>query len=191
MPEITLVRQDPVQVTEADKAVARRVIFGIVDGLGELFVLCPRSLRLALFNHRCDLSLASLIGGCGFFGLLAQSRFLVTHRLRQRFAADLRLMLAHAENFALYAPMLRRILQPLDLHVFADGTQHASVVIKRLRAHPVFRIGQKVRRHRTVGASFLSKILGRWNDGVDDLGILPARPHHDFNQPTGIDEGRI
>lgn len=35
MPEITLVRQDPVQVTEADKAVARRVIFGIVDGLGE------------------------------------------------------------------------------------------------------------------------------------------------------------
>ena len=31
MPEITLVRQDPVQVTEADKAVARRVIFGIVD----------------------------------------------------------------------------------------------------------------------------------------------------------------
>ncbi len=35
MPEITLVRQDPVQITEDDKAVARRVIFGIVDGLGE------------------------------------------------------------------------------------------------------------------------------------------------------------
>lgn len=35
MPDITLVRQDPVQITEADKMIARRVIFGIVDGLGE------------------------------------------------------------------------------------------------------------------------------------------------------------
>ena len=35
MADITLVRQDPVQITEADKMIARRVIFGIVDGLGE------------------------------------------------------------------------------------------------------------------------------------------------------------
>lgn len=35
MGEITLVRQDPIQITEDDKAAARRVIFGIVDGLGE------------------------------------------------------------------------------------------------------------------------------------------------------------
>lgn len=35
MAEITLVRQDPVQITESDKEAARRVIFGIVDGLGE------------------------------------------------------------------------------------------------------------------------------------------------------------
>ncbi len=35
MPEIMLVRNDPVQLTEADKAVVRRVIFGVVDGLGE------------------------------------------------------------------------------------------------------------------------------------------------------------
>lgn len=35
MAEITLVRQDPVQITDADKEAARRVIFGIVDGLGE------------------------------------------------------------------------------------------------------------------------------------------------------------
>lgn len=35
MAEITLVRQDPIQITDDDKAAARRVIFGIVDGLGE------------------------------------------------------------------------------------------------------------------------------------------------------------
>ena len=35
MGEITLVRQDPIHITEDDKAAARRVIFGIVDGLGE------------------------------------------------------------------------------------------------------------------------------------------------------------
>lgn len=35
MPDITLVRQEFVQITEDDKAAARRVIFGIVDGLGE------------------------------------------------------------------------------------------------------------------------------------------------------------
>lgn len=35
MPEITLVRQHDVQVTEEEKAVARKVMFGIVDGLGE------------------------------------------------------------------------------------------------------------------------------------------------------------
>lgn len=35
MPEITLVRQDPAAISEADKDTARRVIFGMVDGLGE------------------------------------------------------------------------------------------------------------------------------------------------------------
>lgn len=35
MADITLVRQEPVVLTEEDKAAARRVIFGIVDGLGE------------------------------------------------------------------------------------------------------------------------------------------------------------
>src|SRR5690606_19324686 len=35
MAEILLVRQAPVQVSEDDKAAARRVIFGAVDGLGE------------------------------------------------------------------------------------------------------------------------------------------------------------
>lgn len=35
MSEITLVRQDPIEITEADKLAARRVFFGIVDGLGE------------------------------------------------------------------------------------------------------------------------------------------------------------
>ncbi|TDS74398.1 DUF1367 family protein [Comamonas sp. JUb58] len=35
MPEITIVRQEAVQISEQDAAVARRVIFGIVDGLGE------------------------------------------------------------------------------------------------------------------------------------------------------------
>ena len=34
MPEIVLVRQEAAQITEQDAAVARRVIFGIVDGLG-------------------------------------------------------------------------------------------------------------------------------------------------------------
>ncbi len=35
MAEITLVRQEPMQITEADKDAARRVLFGMVDGLGE------------------------------------------------------------------------------------------------------------------------------------------------------------
>lgn len=35
MSEITLVRQPDTSLTEADKEAARRVIFGIVDGLGE------------------------------------------------------------------------------------------------------------------------------------------------------------
>lgn len=35
MADIILVRQHDVQLSEEDKAVARRVIFGIVDGLGE------------------------------------------------------------------------------------------------------------------------------------------------------------
>lgn len=35
MPEITLVRQHQAELPEADKEAARRVIFGIVDGLGE------------------------------------------------------------------------------------------------------------------------------------------------------------
>lgn len=35
MADITLVRQHDVDLTEDDKAAARRVIFGIVDGLGE------------------------------------------------------------------------------------------------------------------------------------------------------------
>ena len=35
MTEITLVKQQPVELTEAERAVLRRVIFGIIDGLGE------------------------------------------------------------------------------------------------------------------------------------------------------------
>ena len=35
MSEITLVRQDPTEIAEADRIIARRVIFGVVDGLGE------------------------------------------------------------------------------------------------------------------------------------------------------------
>ena len=35
MPEIILVRQEDMQATEADKDAARRVVFGIIDGLGE------------------------------------------------------------------------------------------------------------------------------------------------------------
>lgn len=35
MAEITLVRQQPVDIPEADRAAARNVLFGIVDGLGE------------------------------------------------------------------------------------------------------------------------------------------------------------
>lgn len=35
MTEITLVRQNQVEVSEADKATARGVLFGIIDGLGE------------------------------------------------------------------------------------------------------------------------------------------------------------
>lgn len=35
MSDITLVRQDPSVITEADKAAARRVLFGHIDGLGE------------------------------------------------------------------------------------------------------------------------------------------------------------
>ena len=35
MAEITIVRQHDIQITEADKEAARRVIFGFVDGLGE------------------------------------------------------------------------------------------------------------------------------------------------------------
>lgn len=35
MSEITLVRQEPIVLTEDEKATARRVIFGVVDGLGE------------------------------------------------------------------------------------------------------------------------------------------------------------
>ena len=34
MPEIILVRQEDMQVTEADKDAARRVLFGTIDGLG-------------------------------------------------------------------------------------------------------------------------------------------------------------
>lgn len=36
MPEIILVRQEDEQVTEADKDAARRVLFGTIDGLGEI-----------------------------------------------------------------------------------------------------------------------------------------------------------
>lgn len=36
MTEITLVRQDPTEIPESDKEIARRVVFGIVDGLGEV-----------------------------------------------------------------------------------------------------------------------------------------------------------
>ena len=35
MAEITLVKQDPVQIPEADRDAARRVLFGSIDGLGE------------------------------------------------------------------------------------------------------------------------------------------------------------
>lgn len=35
MPDITLVRQNPIAIPEADAATARGVIFGIVDGLGD------------------------------------------------------------------------------------------------------------------------------------------------------------
>ncbi|WP_028353457.1 DUF1367 family protein [Bordetella petrii] len=35
MAEITLVKQDPVEISEADRAIARRVIFSVIDGLGE------------------------------------------------------------------------------------------------------------------------------------------------------------
>jgi hypothetical protein len=35
MTDITLVRQQPVEITDAEKDAARRVLFGIVDGLGE------------------------------------------------------------------------------------------------------------------------------------------------------------
>lgn len=35
MSEITLVRQSPVEIPEADRDTARRVLFGLVDGLGE------------------------------------------------------------------------------------------------------------------------------------------------------------
>lgn len=35
MAEITLVRQQPTEIPEADRAAARNVLFGIVDGLGE------------------------------------------------------------------------------------------------------------------------------------------------------------
>lgn len=35
MPEITLVRQHGIQATEEEKAAARKVMFGFVDGLGE------------------------------------------------------------------------------------------------------------------------------------------------------------
>jgi hypothetical protein len=33
--EITLVRQNPVEISESDRIIARAVIFGVVDGLGE------------------------------------------------------------------------------------------------------------------------------------------------------------
>jgi len=35
MADIILVKQEPVEVSEEDRAAARRVIFGVVDGLGE------------------------------------------------------------------------------------------------------------------------------------------------------------
>jgi len=35
MTEITLVKQDPIEIPAADQDAARRVLFGIVDGLGE------------------------------------------------------------------------------------------------------------------------------------------------------------
>jgi hypothetical protein len=35
MPDITLVRQQDIQLTEDEKATARKVIFGMIDGLGE------------------------------------------------------------------------------------------------------------------------------------------------------------
>lgn len=36
MSEITLVRQHPVEIPESERAVARRVLFGMVDGLGDI-----------------------------------------------------------------------------------------------------------------------------------------------------------
>lgn len=35
MPDITLVRQNPIAIPEANAAIAREVVFGIVDGLGD------------------------------------------------------------------------------------------------------------------------------------------------------------
>lgn len=35
MPDITLVKQDPREVPEAERAIARNFVFGVVDGLGE------------------------------------------------------------------------------------------------------------------------------------------------------------
>jgi len=35
MADITLVKQEPTEIPEADRAAARRVLFGLVDGLGE------------------------------------------------------------------------------------------------------------------------------------------------------------
>ena len=36
MTDITLVRMDPTEIPEADREVARRVLFGMVDGLGDV-----------------------------------------------------------------------------------------------------------------------------------------------------------
>lgn len=36
MTDITLVRQHPTEIPEADREVARRVVFGMIDGLGEV-----------------------------------------------------------------------------------------------------------------------------------------------------------
>jgi hypothetical protein len=35
MADITLVRQQPIEISDEEKAVVRRVLFGIIDGLGE------------------------------------------------------------------------------------------------------------------------------------------------------------
>ncbi|MBV7482502.1 DUF1367 family protein [Bordetella sp. BOR01] len=35
MAEITLIKQEPVEISEEDRAIARRVIFSVIDGLGE------------------------------------------------------------------------------------------------------------------------------------------------------------